>query len=204
MLIVVELGLYFGFTGAVSSLIDNSQADLWVTSEGVNYLELGTPFRRAKLYQVMSVPGVVDVQEFIHGNGLWTRPDSRQSIIQVVGFNPDSGMGGPWRLAEGSVQDLKIPDGVIIDRIYQGKQGALQKVPGGIDEPSDLLQTQHRGESSVILGIGEIFSKFMSFESWDEEEAQCSVSVRGSTRLTGCEAPASHAVSSKGPRLSQC
>ena len=51
------------------------------------------------------------------------RPDSRQSIIQVVGFNPDSGMGGPWRLAEGSVRDLKIPDGVIIDRIYQGKLG---------------------------------------------------------------------------------
>lgn len=123
VLIVVELGLYFGFTGAVSSLIDNSRADLWVTSEGVNYLELGTPFRRAKLYQVMSVPGVVYVQEFIHGNELWTRPDSRQSIIQVVGFNPDSGMGGPWRLAEGSVRDLKIPDGVIIDRIYQGKLG---------------------------------------------------------------------------------
>ena len=49
----------------------------------------------------------------------------------------------------------------------------LQKVSGGIDEPSDFLQTQDRGESSVILGIGQIFSKFVSFESSEEEEAQC-------------------------------
>jgi hypothetical protein len=53
------------------------------------------------------------------------------------------------------------------------QQSALQKIPGGIDEARDLLQTQHGGESSVILGIGQIFSNFVSFESSDEEEAQC-------------------------------
>ena len=39
--------------------------------------------------------------------------------------------------------------------------------------PGDLLQTQHRGESSVILGIGQIFSELVSLESSDEKETQC-------------------------------
>jgi len=123
VLVVVELGLYFGFTRSISNLIDNSGTDLWVTAESVPYLELGAPFRRAKLYQVKSVPGVADVQEFLHRPALWTRPDGQQTIIQVVGFNPGFGMGGPWQLAEGSVRDLKIPDGVIIDRNYESKLG---------------------------------------------------------------------------------
>ena len=41
VLIVVELGLYFGFTRAVSSLIDNSQADLWVTVRGCQLPGIG-------------------------------------------------------------------------------------------------------------------------------------------------------------------
>lgn len=44
VLIVVELGLFVGFTVTTSNLIDNSSADLWVTSKHVPYIELGVPF----------------------------------------------------------------------------------------------------------------------------------------------------------------
>ena len=39
VLIVIELGLYVGFTQTTSCLIDHSGADLWVTSKHVPYLE---------------------------------------------------------------------------------------------------------------------------------------------------------------------
>ena len=123
VLIVIELGLYVGFTQTTSSLIDHSGADLWVTSTHVPYLELGTPFNERKLYQVKAVPGVADAEKFINRYTRWNRLDGAQETVQVMGFNPDAGLGGPWNVVEGSVHDLKTPDGVIVDEVYKKKLG---------------------------------------------------------------------------------
>ena len=123
VLIVVELGLFVGFTETTSCLIDNSRADLWVTAPNVPYLELGVPINEEKLYQIKAVPGVADAQKVINRGARWNRLDGAQETVQVVGVNPDAGMGGPWNMVEGSIADLKTPDGVIIDELYKQKLG---------------------------------------------------------------------------------
>ena len=60
VLIVVQLGLFIGFTTATSNLIDHSGADLWVTSKNVPYVEQGVAFSERKLNQVRAVEGVGD------------------------------------------------------------------------------------------------------------------------------------------------
>jgi putative ABC transport system permease protein len=109
VLIVVELGLFFGFTETTATMIHHSKADLWVASTNVPYLELGVPFKERKLYQVKAVRSVADAEKLIIRGTRWNRPDGAQEAIQIVGFNPDSGMGGPWNLVQGSVRDLQIP-----------------------------------------------------------------------------------------------
>ena len=52
VLIVVELGLFVGFTTTTSSLIDRSKADLWVAAARVPYIEVGVPFSERKLSTV--------------------------------------------------------------------------------------------------------------------------------------------------------
>jgi putative ABC transport system permease protein len=123
VLIVVELGLFVGFTSTTSGLVDHSNADLWVTSKHVPYVELGVPYSERKLYQVRAVPGVAEAQKSITHWVQWKRPDGRDESIQIVGLNPDSMMGRPWNLVEGSVEDLKHPDGIIMDEIYKEKLG---------------------------------------------------------------------------------
>ena len=123
VLIVIELGLYVGFTQTTSCLIDHSGADLWVTSKHVPYLELGTPFNERKLYQVKAVSGVADAEKFINSWTRWNRLDGAQETVQVVGFNPDADLGGPWNVVEGSIRDLKTPDGVMVDEVYKKKLG---------------------------------------------------------------------------------
>jgi putative ABC transport system permease protein len=123
VLIVVELGLFIGFTVTTSSLVDNSGADLWVTSKHVPYVELGVPFSERKLYQVRAVPGVAQAEKFIARWTQWKRADGRKESVQIVGFNPDTRIGGPWNLVAGSVQDLRTPDTVIVDEIYKSKLG---------------------------------------------------------------------------------
>jgi putative ABC transport system permease protein len=124
VLIVVELGLFVGFTETTSSLIDHSGADLWVTSRHVPYVELGVPFSERKLYQVRAVAGVQEAQKIITRWTDWKRADGRQESVQIVGINPDSTMVRPWNLVQGTVEDLKKPDAVIMDEIYKDKLGA--------------------------------------------------------------------------------
>ena len=123
VLIVVELGLFVGFTSTTSSLIDNSGADLWVTSTHVPYIEMGVPFSERKLYQVKAVPGVADAEKYIVRFSQWKRPDGQQESVQVVGINPDKPFGRPWNMVLGSVGDLKTPDAVIVDEVYKNKLG---------------------------------------------------------------------------------
>ena len=123
VLIVVELGLFVGFTQTTSNLIDHSGADLWVTSRHVPYVELGVPFSERKLYQVRAVPGVAAAEKIIVRWTDWKRPDGRQESVQIVGLNPDVDLARPWNLVQGDVEDLKKPDAVILDDIYKDKLG---------------------------------------------------------------------------------
>ncbi len=121
VLIVVELGLFVGFTETTSSLVDNSGADLWITSKHVPYVELGVPFSERKLYQARAVPGVADAQKLIIHWTQWKRPDGRNESVQIVGINPDSSLAQPWNLVQGNPEDLKRPDAIILDDIYKQK-----------------------------------------------------------------------------------
>jgi putative ABC transport system permease protein len=123
VLIVVELGLFVGFTVTTSSLIDHSNADLWVASSNVPYIEQGVAFSERKLNQIRAVPGVSEAQKYNAGFAQWKRDDGSQESVQVVGFNVDSRLGQPWNLVEGRVQDLKTPDGIIVDEVYKQKLG---------------------------------------------------------------------------------
>jgi len=123
VLIVVELGLFVGFTLTTSSIIDRSNADLWIVSRGTPYIEQGTPYSERKLYQVLATPGVAEAEKDIVRFGDWKTRDGASQGIQVVGFNPHSSLGGPWNVVAGSVDDLQKPDAVMVDEIYKKKLG---------------------------------------------------------------------------------
>ncbi len=126
VLIVVELGLFVGFTTTTSGLIDRSNADLWITSARVGYVEVGVPFSERKLYTVLSTPGVAQATKYIVRFAIWKRPDGRQESVQVIGLDPDQGMGGPWNLSTGTQASLKESDNIIIDELYKDKLGITQ------------------------------------------------------------------------------
>jgi putative ABC transport system permease protein len=124
VLIVVELGLFVGFTVTTSSIIDRSNADLWIVSHGTPYIEQGAAFSERKLYQVLATPGVASADKYIVRFSNWKAPDGSERGIQIVGFNPHSQMGGPWNVIAGDVDDLQKPDAVMVDEIYKQKLGA--------------------------------------------------------------------------------
>jgi putative ABC transport system permease protein len=126
VLIVVELGLFVGFTVTTSGLIDHSGADLWITSKNVPYVEQGVAFSERKLNQVRAVDGVADAQKVIAHWTQWKRHDGGEESVQIVGINVDDPLERPWNVVEGRVEDLKSPDAIILDELYKQKLGVTQ------------------------------------------------------------------------------
>ena len=135
VLATVQLGLFVGFTTATSDIIAHSQADLWIKSSHVRYLEVGVPFSESKLHQVLETPGVVGVEKYIAQFSTWKLPNGAAESILLIGVNPDGQMGGPWNLVQGRLGDLKMADSVIVDELYRPKLGIT-----------------HLGQSVEILG----------------------------------------------------
>jgi putative ABC transport system permease protein len=123
VLIVVELGLFLGFTTTTSGLIDRADADLWITGARVPYIEMGVPYSERKLSTALATPGVAHATKTIVRFSQWQRHDGRQESVQVIGFDPNQSLGGPWSVVEGRVADLKLADNVIVDELYKSKLG---------------------------------------------------------------------------------
>ncbi len=123
VLIVVQFGLFLGFATTTSGLIDHSGADLWVMSSRVPYIEVGVPFSERKLSTVLATRGVAHATKYIARFSQWQRRDGRQESVQIVGFDPDQTLGGPWNVVEGRIADLKMDDNVFIDELYEEKLG---------------------------------------------------------------------------------
>ena len=121
VLIVVQLGLFFGFTTATSNLIDHSGADLWITSKNVPYVEQRVAFSERKLNQVRA-----DAQKIIAHWTQWKRHDGGEDSVQIVGINVDDNLERPWNLVQGRVEDLKSPDAIILDELYKQKLGVTR------------------------------------------------------------------------------
>lgn len=126
VLIVVELGLFVGFTVTTSSIIDKSKVDFWIVSKHTPYIEQGGAFSERKLYQVLATPGVAAADKYIVHWAQWKTPSGAEESVQVVGFNPNTGIGGPWNVVAGNVEDLKTPDAIMLDELYKEKLGVTR------------------------------------------------------------------------------
>jgi len=126
VLIIIQFGLFLGFTTTTSNNIDHSNADLWIVFRGVGYFDTGRSFSERKLYQVLSTAGVERAEKYMQSFGRWKRPDGSMENIQVIGFHPGSGLGEPWNIVQGSIANLRQEDSVLVDELYREKLGVQQ------------------------------------------------------------------------------
>jgi putative ABC transport system permease protein len=122
-LMAVQSGLLLGFVVTIAKIVDRTEADIWVVGRGVRSVDLPTAMPERRRFQVMSVAGVAEAQPYIHNFSMLKRPDGGAESVVVVGFDLESGIGKPWSVVEGRVEDLALPDAVIVDRFYKPKLG---------------------------------------------------------------------------------
>jgi len=126
VLIIIQFGLFLGFTTTTSNNIDHSNADLWIVFRGVGYFDASRMFSERKYYEVLATPGVYQAEKYIQNFANWKKPDGGVENIQIIGFHPGSGLGEPWNIVQGDLMDVKQEDGVIVDELYKEKLGVAK------------------------------------------------------------------------------
>ncbi|MFN7922929.1 MAG: ABC transporter permease [Bryobacteraceae bacterium] len=123
VLIIIQFGLFLGFMDTTANIIEHSRADLWVAAPGTPHVNGGTPIPERRRYQILAQPGVAQAEKYLVWFVNWKLPSGATESAQVVGFDVDSGIGGPWNLVAGSVDGLRGQDTVILDELFLGKLG---------------------------------------------------------------------------------
>ena len=134
MLVLVQVGLYFGFMDTASSVIDASSADLWVGKAGNESFEFASPFDERAYYKVSSVAGVERADRVLINFAQFKVADGGMLGVQVVGIETGFDLGpgpssersvtrggktpmlAPWHVKAGDARRLAEPGAIVIDR----------------------------------------------------------------------------------------
>jgi len=110
-----QTGIFLFLTGAMASLVDNTQTDLWVVdSKTTNVNALG-PIDVRIGRQLESLPGVRKAYPFIVTGGTAKFEGGRSAPVQIIGSQPPNFRGGPWRIASGDLSELLDEGAVSVD-----------------------------------------------------------------------------------------
>lgn len=124
-LIFNQLGIFMGLMETSSVIIDNTPGDIWITSKNSKNFDFAQPFPEYVQQLVLAEPGVSWAEKLIVAWGIIKQKEGGTEQIEVVGFNVDTGVGGPWDMKEGAVGLLKNGNFAIIDESAMGRLGDI-------------------------------------------------------------------------------
>jgi putative ABC transport system permease protein len=170
-----QVSLYLGMMGNATGLIRHTDADIWVTSKNIQSLDFANLFPERRINQVNALPDVLSAKRLILTWGFLKLADGSREQVQIVGFDPESGVGAPWAMIEGSSQDVRGGRYMILDRSSTPRLGSM--TVGSIWE---LNEKQFK-----LVGLSDGIRTFTTapfvFVSYDQAQALAGASGDGQT-----------------------
>ena len=117
LLISQQFGVFCGVMLLTASTLRNIGAEIWVMDRDAQQVNQVIPMRSVEVQRVRSMTGVewaVPVIWTVSGARL---PDGSVETFQLVGLDSSSLAGRPRRMIEGSVEDLRMLNAVIVDQV---------------------------------------------------------------------------------------
>ncbi len=133
LLIVQQMGIFFGFLSLTSTSLKRiPEAKLWIADPDVKFLGDNRPMLDNMLLRVRSVPGVAWAVPYYSGSLRARLPDGRGETCLVIGIDDSSFIGGPHPITmiEGTVENLRHADSIIIDQRTATQMFAVRLNPG--------------------------------------------------------------------------
>jgi putative ABC transport system permease protein len=134
VLVAVQLGLYLGSSRMITANIDKANTDLWVTTFGAKSFEDGgLLLTDRERHQALATPGVQSVVPIVVSFAEWRKPSGGSSRVVVIGSDAEDKGLIPWSLAQGTLEDIKAPEAIAVDKSYLTELGI-----GGIGDTAQV------------------------------------------------------------------
>lgn len=106
-LILIQVGMFFGMTANSSTMIENSEGDIWIMARNSQNFDIVNPFPETLVTSARSVPGVEWAENLIQQFAFMRLEDGGTEQIEIIGFNLSGRVGRPWNVVEGTINDLR-------------------------------------------------------------------------------------------------
>jgi putative ABC transport system permease protein len=121
LLITFLLSLYRGWDEKVGGFVENVDADIWIAREGTtDFLAAGSILPTERAEELSSVPGVERWSPLIV-RPMTASKDGTEMNVHLVGYDPQSAMGGPVRIEKG--KEFPGTGEVIVDEALSHRYG---------------------------------------------------------------------------------
>lgn len=126
ILVLTEVGIYLGMMRSATDIIRHSDADIWIASKNIQSFDFANAFPESRKNRVESLTDVLWAEPLVLTWGFLKLADGGQEQVQIVGFNPDKGIGAPWSMIEGRASDVKGGRYMVLDKTSEKRLGGLK------------------------------------------------------------------------------
>jgi putative ABC transport system permease protein len=165
LLITQQMAIFIGLMTRTYGFVTDAQLpDIWVMDPKVQFVDDMKPLQETQLYRARGVEGIEWAVPMYRGFLRARLEDGNFQMCIVNGLDDATLIGGPARMVEGSLEDLRRSEGVIVDAaMAKDKLSKPPTVPGGPRIPlkvGDTLEiNDHR---SVVVGMCETSPTLMA------------------------------------------
>jgi putative ABC transport system permease protein len=136
VMIVYDLGMFFGVTGESVNLIDRAGADLWLLEAGYDDLLSPSWLSSTVLRLARDTAGVEQACPLSTLMGNLDMGETHP--VQIVGIDPDCPLIQPWDVVEGQVAALRDAHSIVVDDLV------LQRDPSQLGDRVELNDRELR------------------------------------------------------------
>lgn len=125
-LVCVQTGLFFGLLQSATVTIDQGNADIWITSHNTANVDFAIPFSETLVQRVRSVPGVDAADNLLVWFLQMKLPTGSTETVILYGLERFTPWRLPWNIREGTLEDLRRGDFIMLDHSATKRFGPFQ------------------------------------------------------------------------------
>lgn len=164
LLITQQLAIFCGLMWRTFSFLDDTpSARIWIMDPDARFPDAGISLPSTTVNVIRGVEGVAWAMPLFKRTLPLRLPDGKSETASVVGIDSSTLIGGPVRMIEGRLEDLRRPDAVIIDEYgatvllaLRGNDGKVVPLAVG-----DVLEIND--QRAEIVGICRLARNFEDF-----------------------------------------
>jgi putative ABC transport system permease protein len=154
-LIVQQASVFCGLMMWTTSTLKNVGAPIFVVEERVEQINEINPLRDTDVSRVRSVSAVRWAMPLYSGIQRVRLESGSFKTVQLIGIDAASLAGGPFRMIEGNLEDLRLPNTVVIDELAVTRLSENEKQPIKVGDRFEINDIEAR-----VVGICKAMRSF--------------------------------------------